>query len=263
MTPIAEPGPGAAGPWVAAADAADASATARPGASPAPPLGAVARPAPRSVSLLLLAGLAVAPFDRSLVERLRYPLGGFIAHGHPFHHYAFEAVRWTFAALVPWAALGCWSRAPRGWFLRPAASRRFLVGGLLGLGLAINVAAKSCWGRPRPKQVLDFGGLERYGALWQPRFGEHGTSFVSGHSAGVALLLALAWLVESPRARRALLLALVPAWLWVSTARVAAGAHFPSDVLIGSWLALAPFPLLDRWLGPVDRVPHVPTRPHA
>ncbi|MEZ6014401.1 MAG: phosphatase PAP2 family protein [Planctomycetota bacterium] len=215
---------------------------------------ASARPSWMWVHMLLIGGLVVAPFDLRIMAAIHARLGGFLAHEHPFHLVPYVTVQWASAALVVWALLGCLERAPRRFFISRAASARLVVGGALGVGLLLNVLAKSWWGRPRPKQLLEFGGTRAFRAVWNPDFGAHGTSFASGHSGAAALCIGLVWLVAEPRRARVLMLWLVPAWLWVALSRIASGGHFPSDVLIGSWLALAPLLAMERWLGPLHPV---------
>ena len=108
----------------------------------------------------------------------------------------------------------------------------------VGPGLIINVVLKDHWGRARPRQIVEFGGRLEY---TQPFVltGTYGKSFPCGHCS-VGYLYAAGWWVW--RRRRPRLAALSLAFgLLVGTllgiGRMAAGAHFLSDVLWSALLA--------------------------
>ncbi len=109
----------------------------------------------------------------------------------------------------------------------------------LGPGLLVNAVFKDHWGRPRPRDIVEFGGPLHYRVAPLPG-GEGGSSFPCGHCS-VGFLYAAGWWVW--RRRR-------PAWAWGSLAvglaagfalglgRMAAGGHFLSDVIWSALLAL-------------------------
>jgi membrane-associated PAP2 superfamily phosphatase/uncharacterized membrane protein YbhN (UPF0104 family) len=137
---------------------------------------------------------------------------------------------------------------------------------LLGPGLLINGMLKTHWDRPRPVDVVDFGGAQPFVQLSAPTFdGPAGRSFPSGH-ASVAFYLASPWFLLRSTNRRA-------ARLWLGAglaygglmglARMVQGAHFLSDI-VWSWgivhllgLLLAHWLRLDQ---PVVTLPF-PARP--
>ncbi|MCH9703378.1 MAG: phosphatase PAP2 family protein, partial [Chlamydiae bacterium] len=102
----------------------------------------------------------------------------------------------------------------------------------------VNLGLKEMWGRPRPKQLEQFGGTKQYRAVWQPRFekieGDHERSFPSGHTAVGFFYLSL-FLVGRRYQNRLLtnggaLLTL----FWgpgLMVTRIVQGAHFLSDVV--------------------------------
>ncbi|RNE92084.1 phosphatase PAP2 family protein [Marichromatium sp. AB31] len=108
---------------------------------------------------------------------------------------------------------------------------------LLGPGLIVNGVFKEQWDRPRPHQTEAFGGTQPY--LPPLRIGDYGEgkSFPSGH-ASVGFVLGVFFLIW--RRRRPLL-----AWMALAGSvafgvllgigRMAAGDHFPSDV-IWAWV---------------------------
>ncbi len=104
---------------------------------------------------------------------------------------------------------------------------------ILGPALLVNAVFKEHWGRPRPREVVAFGGEERFERVWEFDAASPGKSFPSGHAsmgfclvglyfAGAALGIRRAWVAAA--AGGALGLAL--GW-----ARIAQGGHFASDVL--------------------------------
>lgn len=104
---------------------------------------------------------------------------------------------------------------------------------LVGPGLVVNTGFKDHFGRPRPRNVVEFGGAEKFTPVWHPRLGHEGTSFPSGHASMGFLWFGFA-VYESERNRRR-------AWLFAGLAlahgtamgfaRVAQGAHWFSDVV--------------------------------
>ncbi len=106
----------------------------------------------------------------------------------------------------------------------------------LGPGLIINVVLKDHWGRPRPRQLVEFGGQLSYVQPFIPER-TYGKSFPCGHCS-VGYLYGLGWWVWRRRHRRLATASLV-AGLIVGTllgfGRMAAGAHFLSDAV---WSAL-------------------------
>ena len=109
----------------------------------------------------------------------------------------------------------------------------------LGPGLIVNFIFKDHWNRPRPRDIVEFGGSLHYAPPLVP-VGEGGKSFPCGHCS-VGFLYGAGWWVWK-RWR--------PIWAWASLAvgivagfalglgRMAAGGHFLSDVVWSGLLAL-------------------------
>lgn len=119
---------------------------------------------------------------------------------------------------------------------------------LLGCGLLVNLVLKDGWGRPRPRQVEQFGGAMSYLPPW--RMGEPGTgkSFPSGHVAvpAACTCLWLLWRRRRPRlAGWCLGLSLALA-AWIGAARMLALGHWLSDVLWSVVLMVVVAALLHR-----------------
>ena len=54
---------------------------------------------------------------------------------------------------------------------------------ILGPGLVINTAFKDHWGRPRPFDIVNFGGVEQFRHVWEKGQSGMGKSFPSGHAS--------------------------------------------------------------------------------
>jgi membrane-associated PAP2 superfamily phosphatase len=111
----------------------------------------------------------------------------------------------------------------------------FLIGScLLGPGLIANAVFKPEWGRPRPADVIAFGGRLPFVPWWNP-FGHcrSNCSFVSGETSLAFWILAWA-IVVPPRYRTATAIAALVNCMVLGADRIAMGSHFTSDVLFGA-----------------------------
>lgn len=111
----------------------------------------------------------------------------------------------------------------------------------LGPGLLINVALKEHWGRPRPKQIVEFGGKATYAPPGLLQFDQEGKSFPCGH-ASVGFAFFVFYLIFRQKNNGIAILCLFFSLLYgflLGYARMAQGGHFLSDVLWSwflSWL---------------------------
>jgi len=154
----------------------------------------------------------------------------------------YRAAPWATATLV---VAGLAGLALGGHGARPEWRRAavlVLLGVALGPGLLANAVFKDHWQHPRPRDLVEFGGPLHY--VPSPLLGtEGGASFPCGHCS-VGFMFAAGWWIW--RRRR-------PAWAVASltgglalgsllgVGRMAAGAHFLSDIL---WSALLAFGVL-------------------
>ena len=108
---------------------------------------------------------------------------------------------------------------------------------VVGPGLLGNVLFKDHWNHPRPREIVQFGGALRYVPTPLPGR-EAGASFPCGHCT-VGFLYGIGWWIW--KRRRAWALASLSSGLIVGgllgVGRMAAGAHFLSDVLWSALLA--------------------------
>jgi len=141
---------------------------------------------------------------------------------------------------------------PRHKMLMSGRAIVFLIATMaLGPGLLVNVVLKDHWGRPRPIDVMQFGGAQHYVAWWDPRGDCPGNcSFVSGDVAGAMWTMAPAALTP-PQWRLLAYGAALAFTAGMATIRVMAGAHFVSDGIFAGvftflivWVVYA---LIYRW----------------
>jgi lipid A 4'-phosphatase len=103
----------------------------------------------------------------------------------------------------------------------------------LGPGLLVNAVFKDHWGRPRPCEIVQFGGARQFHQPWQPDINsDQGHSFPSGHSSAAFYLTAPFFIYRrtKPRLARRWLAGGLGFGLLMSYARIAQGGHFLSDV---------------------------------
>jgi hypothetical protein len=117
--------------------------------------------------------------------------------------------------------------------------------GLLILGTLVTQGLKFALQSPRPLAVLGVGLVEVIGEPLRTR------SMPSGHSFTAFSVLAVIWLGGARRVARFVLLALLA--IAVGVARVAVGAHWPGDVVVGAGLGLG-LAILTWHLAPVRRL---------
>jgi lipid A 4'-phosphatase len=130
-----------------------------------------------------------------------------------------------------------------------------LLSVVIGPGLVVNFLFKDHWGRPRPRDIVQFSGALHYVPPLAPS-PEGGHSFPCGHCS-VGFLYGTGWWVWRRRH---------PKWAWASLTagliaglaeglgRMAAGGHFLSDVVWSGLLALSIAHLL------YNHVLRIPTR---
>jgi lipid A 4'-phosphatase len=103
----------------------------------------------------------------------------------------------------------------------------------LGPGLIVNTVFKDHWGRPRPAEIVQFGGAETYRSFWHPGSPERGRSFPSGHAAAGFYLMAPFFVLRRKApgwARRALAAGILYGSL-MGLGRMIQGGHFLTDVI--------------------------------
>lgn len=119
---------------------------------------------------------------------------------------------------------------------------------LIGPGLIVNGLFKPFSGRPRPVNVVEFGGELPFVGVWHlTRHCPSNCSFVSGEASSALWLVTLAVFLPLAWRARAVALVLVLAVI-LSLNRIAYGGHFLSDVLLSWGMTLIVIAALHRWL---------------
>ncbi len=151
----------------------------------------------------------------------------------------------------------------RLWRLRRPALFLVLVAAV-GPGLVVNVGFKDHYGRPRPREVRELGGQDRFLPVWVKGDDDQAKSFPCGHCS-MGFYVSTPYLVLRRRRRR-LALAFLGTGLVLGAvlgaARMMAGGHFLSDVLWSGGMVWLTALALHRWLEP-DRALEEPPPPEA
>ncbi len=204
------------------------------------------------IALLLL----FTPFSPTLdlaVARYFFNRGHFVST--PFDDFIFSyAVYPAFA--VGFAALGLlllsifspsfkkW-RAPCGVLVLSMA---------LGAGLMVHTLLKDRWGRPRPRQIEEFGGRQAFRPFYSPNFFhqiEPSKSFPCGHCTMGFYFFALALVCKRQGWRWGALFSFAVALslgVLLGVVRMMQGGHFLSDVLVSALIMWLIACILDRLL---------------
>ncbi len=153
---------------------------------------------------------------------------------HPAWHWAYfygtiPAIVLTVIALI--VLISSWLKS------KYAVYRKYcwliLLTLIIGPGVLINGILKDHWGRPRPRQVQEFGGQWKFKEVWQPGVPGKGKSFPCGHcSMGfIFIVLYFSFKRRNQLAAYSSLVFSVLYGSYIGLARVAQGGHFLSDVV--------------------------------
>jgi len=97
----------------------------------------------------------------------------------------------------------------------------------------VNAVFKDHWGRPRPREIVQFGGKKQFLQPWQKGEDGKGRSFPSGHASAAFYMTAPYFIYRrsNKRIARVWLLSGLVFGLFMSIARITQGGHFLSDNL--------------------------------
>jgi membrane-associated PAP2 superfamily phosphatase len=195
-----------------------------------------------AISLVVAISLWAPDLDLELAQRLFDPVTRtFPVAAMP----SLEFLRYEGAVSIV-ALLACVAAAlvvklmlPRKPLLVPGRAIIFLALTLaIGPGLLVNAVFKPHWGRPRPVEIVQFGGNETYVPWWNPDGGcPSNCSFVSGEVSIAAWLFAPAVLLPPPWRMAAMAAAGIFTFA-VGVVRMAFGGHFFTDVAFGALMTL-------------------------
>jgi len=120
---------------------------------------------------------------------------------------------------------------------------------LLGPGLIVNSIFKENYGRPRPRQIVQFGGERQFTKAWVYS-DQGGHSFPSGHSSIGFYFISLFYIFKKNKKKIAnwCFAAGVGYGVMMSLARIVQGAHFFSDCLWAFGMVWLTCELAYRWI---------------
>lgn len=106
----------------------------------------------------------------------------------------------------------------------------------IGSGLIVHAAFKENWGRPRPKQVVEFGGNDQFRPFYSPNFKDDvkHRSFASGHVTTGFFFFSIYFIGRSLKRKDIQNLGLFLSFflgILLTYARVAQGGHFFTDAV--------------------------------
>ncbi len=113
----------------------------------------------------------------------------------------------------------------------------------------VNAGLKDHWGRARPRDVVEFGGEQRFTPALVPTDQcRRNCSFVAGHPSVVYWLAALGFAAASRRRRGQVFVAAAVLGLMAGFGRIVQGGHFLSDVVFSGIVVFAVIWVLAAWV---------------
>ena len=187
------------------------------------------------IIILLLVTVIIGTTSADLIVSAPFCIDGKwpIGDKQPWH-FLYQLDRWPaiFLALsgLIAAITGCIYRKRRT-LIRPGIFLVLLL--TLGPGLIVNTVFKDYWGRPRPREVVQFGGKKEFLHPWQKGVAHMGRSFPSGHSSAAFYLTAPFFVFRrrNPRVAARWMAGGLIFGVAMSVARITQGGHFLSDNL--------------------------------
>lgn len=159
------------------------------------------------------------------------------------YNYGLIPAQLLFSSAAVMLFLGCFFKKWKKWHT-PALV--LVLSLLIGGGLIVHEMFKEHWGRPRPKQVIEFGGTQPFRPYYEPNFFhqlEPSKSFSCGHCTMGFYFFSPALLARRLNYRKTFWAALLIAFalgISLSFARIVQGGHFFSDTLVSAivmWLS--------------------------
>jgi len=194
------------------------------------------------IILLLLLTLTISFFDLDIkIQKLFYQpnlsTSVWYQKENPFwqfgyHYGTLPAILLTFAALIGFIL--SWIKPKiknyQRYFLLIISTL------IIGPGLLVNAIFKDHWGRPRPRQVQEFGGRWEFKEMWQPGTPGKGKSFPCGHCSMGFFFITLYYCFKRKHKVLAYssIVFSIALGTFIGFARISQGGHFLSDVF-WSW----------------------------
>lgn len=188
--------------------------------------------------ILLLAGLTIlfrsTNLDMQIQSRFFNPQNGWFLKDYPLFKFLYNFGNLPALALSVFGLVMLGLAYSNHKYIKWRKVGYFLVLTMvLAPGLIINTALKDNWGRPRPRNLLAFGGKCAYEQLLTIDKSSEGKSFPCGH-ASMGFFLMVPWFLlrkKHPKTAVIVLFTGIVAGLAIGLARIAQGGHFASDVV--------------------------------
>ncbi len=186
-------------------------------------------------SILVLISILIAAFDidRRMASLFYRPDSGWFLAKRPLWEWMYRygtipGIVVTLSALLIWVA-ALYFESLKAW-RRPCLL--VVLTTIIAAGLLVNVVLKQYWGRPRPKEIIEFGGRWEYRHILPPGPSGKGSSFPCGHcTMGFVLLAMISFRRQSKILAISGTVTGVVLGVLLSAARIVQGAHFVSDTI--------------------------------
>jgi lipid A 4'-phosphatase len=214
------------------------------------------------VLLLLLGSLPFAFSDLDLeLQTWLYRDGWLFGSHQPW--FALYKVG-TFPGLILAAGalvvlLGAWIWSKLQYQRRAAAL--IILTLIIGPGLFVNALGKDYWGRPRPRDVVEFNGSQPFHRFTEPGIPGRGKSFPCGHASVGFLFVSLYFITRNKKLKRSLLGVGLTYGTLMGIGRMTQGAHFASDVLWSGGLVYLTAAVLHHVVLPEAKPGQIPETP--
>ena len=197
--------------------------------------------------LLITASLAVrvGDFDHFFQRKFWSANGGWHLEDNGWVQFLYQYGSWPALIFAGSSLVVCISSL----FAPGLKPKRFFCGFIVialivGPGFLVNTVFKGFYGRPRPRQVIEFGGSQVFRPLGEPTFDSRSKSFPSGHASMGFFWFAPSVFLWQRHRRIAISFAVVALFHGgiMSIGRMAQGGHWFSDnlwaagvVYLSSW----------------------------
>lgn len=185
------------------------------------------------VLLMLTVLFRTTDLDITISSFFFTPEGGWFSASLPVCSFLYHYGTWPGLAMTILAGLifaaGFFRKSLLEW-RKPAIFALLLLA--LGPGLLVNTIFKAHWERPRPKEVVAFGGDKQFHKVWDMGEAGGGRSFPSGHASMGFYLGAPYFFLRDSRRKWALrwMAVGIASGVAIGVVRIAQGGHFASDV---------------------------------
>lgn len=154
---------------------------------------------------------------------------------NPFYHFIYTYGIWPGWIVIAVTVIGAifstqWRKPALYLFLCMA----------IGSGLFIHLGLKEHWGRPRPRQTIEFGGSQPFRPFYSPQTAtqpEPSKSFSCGHCSVGFYFFSVAFLGLYLKSKKIYWTGLSLAWglgILLSLTRIAQGGHFFFDTVVSA-----------------------------